>query len=50
VSINDFAKKISEKEGLKKSIDIAQIKEILSIINKLIPFNLFYTIIKLIPK
>jgi hypothetical protein len=50
VSINDFAKKITQGEGLKKQVDIAQVKEILAVINRIIPFNLFYALIKLIPK
>lgn len=34
MNLNNFAKEIAKSEGLKKEVDIAQIKEILSIINK----------------
>lgn len=50
MSINDFARKITQHEGLKKEVDIAQVKEILRIVNMLVPFRLFYAIIKLLPK
>uniref|UniRef100_A0A6M3IRQ6 Uncharacterized protein n=1 Tax=viral metagenome TaxID=1070528 RepID=A0A6M3IRQ6_9ZZZZ len=33
MNINNFAKKVSLVEGLKKQINIAQIKEILKVIN-----------------
>ena len=36
MNINDFAVKVAELEKGKKQIDIAQIKEILSIIDKLL--------------
>lgn len=48
MSIHEFSKKIAEAEGLKEQVNIAQIKEILSVINKLIPFGLFYGVIKLL--
>lgn len=35
MNINDFAKKVTKTEGKKKEVNIAQIKEILKIINNL---------------
>jgi len=32
MNLNEFAKTVTEKEGLKKSVSIAQIKEIIKII------------------
>ena len=50
MSFHEFARKITQGEGLKDEVNIAQVKEILAVINRIIPFNLFYTLIKLIPK
>lgn len=47
MNINKFAEKVAKLEGKKKSIDIAQIKEILACINKLTK-GCFYMIIDLI--
>jgi hypothetical protein len=44
MNINDFAKKVAETEGLKKQVNIAQIKEILKIVNKLLKGALYKTI------
>ncbi len=35
-NLNSFAKKITEQEGLKKSVNIAQVKEVLKITLKLL--------------
>ena len=34
MNLNDFAKKVTLAEGLKKQISIAQVKEVLKIVNK----------------
>lgn len=36
MNINEIAKLVSKKEGLKKSISIAQIKEVIGIVAELI--------------
>lgn len=46
MTINEFAKKVTLKEGGKKSISIAQVKEVLKIVNDLTGGAL-YAIIKL---
>ena len=46
MTINEFAKKVTLKEGGKKSISIAQVKEVLKITNDLLGGAL-YSIIKL---
>jgi len=45
MNINDFAKEVTLEEGGKKSISIAQVKEVLKIVNKLLSGNL-YTLIR----
>ncbi len=50
MTIHEFSIRIAKAEGLKKQVNIAQIKEILSVINRLIPFNIFYCLIKLVCK
>lgn len=45
MKINQFAVKVSEHEGLKKQVNIAQIKEILKVINKLTN-GAFYKLIR----
>ena len=45
MTIGDFAVKVAEKEGGKKSLSIAQIKEVLRIVNTLVGGEL-YKIIK----
>lgn len=49
MKITTFAKKISELEGLKKQINIAQISELLKVINKLTR-GLLYAAIKSLPE
>jgi uncharacterized protein (DUF2267 family) len=39
--ITDFAKKVSKQEGLKKQVNIAQIMEILRVINRLLDGELY---------
>lgn len=46
MNINKFAVHVAELEGKKKSVNIAQIKEILNIINKLTG-GVLYAVIKL---
>ena len=41
MKITDFAKKVTLKEGLKKQISIAQILEVLKIINKFLDGQLY---------
>lgn len=44
MNINDFAKKVTLLEGLKKPISIAQVKEVLKIVNLLLKGKLYKTI------
>tara|TARA_R100000406_G_scaffold96072_1_gene92452 strand:- start:2286 stop:2450 length:165 start_codon:yes stop_codon:yes gene_type:complete len=50
MNINDFSRLVSEQEKGEKQVNIAQIKETLSVINKLLgehyPKNFFYSLIK----
>ncbi len=46
MNINEFAKQVTQEEGKKESLTIAQVKEVLSIINKKL-FGIPYLIIKL---
>jgi len=45
MNINDFAVKVAKKEGGKKSVNIAQIKEILKVVNVLLKGE-FYKLIR----
>lgn len=45
MKVTEFAKKISEQEGLKKGVDIAQISEVLKVVNGLLDGQL-YSMIK----
>ena len=47
MDLNAFAKRISKLEGKKKQVDIAQIKEILKIINR-ITNGILYSLVKTI--
>ena len=47
MTIGDFAVKVAKKEGGKKSVNIAQIKEILRIVNALVGGELYKIIKKL---
>jgi hypothetical protein len=44
MTINYFAKKVAEMEGKKVEVNIAQIKEILRVINSLLKGALYKTI------
>lgn len=44
MNINDFAKQVTLKEGLKVSISIAQVKEVLRIADKLLGGALYRAI------
>lgn len=46
MKINDFAVLVSKHEGLKEGVNIAQIKEILSVVNKL-THGFLYFIVKI---
>lgn len=48
MSINDFAAKVTKTEGLRQSISIAQVKEVLKIINRMTS-GMLYKIIALLP-
>lgn len=48
MTINKFAERITAKEGKLKQVNIAQIKEILSVINKLTG-RILYAVIKVLP-
>jgi hypothetical protein len=41
MNINEAAKRVTLAEGLKKSISIAQVKEVLKVINKLTARELY---------
>jgi len=45
MKITDFALKVAKKEGKKRQVNIAQIKEILKVINDLLD-GTFYKMIK----
>lgn len=47
MKVTEFAKLITQHEGLKQQTNIAQIMEILKIVNKL-TFGILYKIIKLL--
>ena len=47
MNINKFAEAVAKLEGGKKSISIAQIKEVLSIINRLLG-GILYAVIRLV--
>lgn len=44
MKINEFAKLVTQSEGLKKQVNIAQVMEILRVINKL-TLGVFYNMI-----
>lgn len=44
MTMNDFAVKVAKMEGKKKSLSIAQIKEVLKIVNKLLDGDLYAAI------
>ncbi len=46
MKINDFAVKVTQKEGGKKQVSIAQIKEILKVVNSLVCGELYKIIRK----
>lgn len=48
MNINDFAKRVTILEGKKKSLSIAQIKEVLKIVNRILGGAL-YAIIRCLP-
>ena len=45
MKINDFAKEVTLQEGMRISISIAQVKEVMRIVNKMLCGNL-YALIK----
>lgn len=47
--ITEFARKVSKQEGLKEEVNIAQISEILRVVNKL-TFGILYIFIRVLPK
>ena len=47
MNLNDYAKEITKREGLKKQISIAQIKEVLKIINKSLNGELYKLVRKI---
>ena len=47
MNINDFAVKVTKLEGGKKSISIAQVKEVLKIVNGLLKGGLYKLIRKI---
>lgn len=49
MKVSKFSEVVAKHEGLKQSVNIAQIKEILSIVNKL-TYGILYLVIRLIPK
>lgn len=49
MKVTDFAKQITQQEGLKKGVDIAQISEVLKVANSLLDGQL-YSLIKKQPE
>lgn len=49
MDINKFAVLVSKKEGLKKELSVAQIKEVLNVINQLMG-GFLYWFIRLVPE
>ncbi len=47
MKITDFSRKLSSQEGMKKSVDIAQISEVLKIANLLLDGQLYSAIKKM---
>lgn len=47
MKVNEFSVKVSAQEGMKKSVDIAQISEILKIANLLLDGQLYASIRKI---
>lgn len=47
MKVNEFSVKVSKQEGMKKSVDIAQISEILKIANLLLDGQLYASIRKI---
>ena len=47
MKITEFAKKVTESEGLKKQVNIAQIAEVLKVTNKLTG-GILYLVIRLL--
>ena len=47
MKITDFAKKITQYEGMKKQVNIAQILEVLKVLNKLLDGDLYKLIRKI---
>lgn len=45
MSINEFARRVTEREGGAKSLSIAQVKEVLRIVNEMTN-GLLYAIVK----
>jgi len=45
MQVNKFSELVAKKEGLKKQVNIAQIKEILRVVNKLLDGE-FYGLIR----
>ena len=41
MKITDFSEWVAEKEGLKKQVNISQIKEILRVVNKLLKGEMY---------
>ena len=48
MKITTFSEKVAKSEGLKEQISIAQIKEVLSIVNQK-TFGILYLVIRLLP-
>ena len=47
--ITEFARKVSKQEGLKEEVNIAQISEILRVVNKL-TFGILYLVVRILLK
>jgi hypothetical protein len=48
MKITTFSEKVAKAEGLKQQVNIAQIKEILNIVNRK-TFGILYLVIRLLP-
>ena len=47
MTLNDFAREVTLEEGLKVSLSIAQVREVLKVVNRLTQFQLYPIVRKL---
>ena len=44
MNVNEFSKLVTQHEGLKKQVDISQVKEVLAVVNKLTCGMLYFIV------